>query len=67
LGTDLSANGDYDGDGKTDFTAVRKSSGALNWCILKSSDGQLQTASFGAAETDLPTQNDYDGDGEIDV
>jgi len=67
LGTDFSAPGDYDGDGKTDVTAVRKNSGTLSWYILKSSDGQLQTVNFGATETDLPTQNDYDGDGKTDV
>lgn len=56
---------DYDGDAKADASIFRGTNST--WYILKSSDGQLQTANFGAAETDLPTQNDYDGDGKTGI
>ena len=57
-------NDDYDGDGKTDITVFRPSSGM--WYIVQSSTGVgvgLQWASAG----DVPVPGDYDGDGLTDV
>ena len=55
-------SGDYDGDGRADF-AVRD---GANWVILKSSDGLVQTVSWGLA-SDKAVQNDYDADGKVDI
>jgi hypothetical protein len=57
---------DFDGDGKTDLSVWRGSNG--NWLIVRSSNGQLQTATSGSeASGDIPVPGDYDGDGKIDV
>ena len=54
LSTDLPAPGDYDGDGKTDFSVYRPgTSGA--YYILQSSSGNLQSATFGGAN-DVPVE-----------
>ncbi len=57
---------DYDGDGRTDVTVYRSSSG--EWISLKSS---TQTATgwwWGApAHQDQPVPSDYDGDGRADI
>lgn len=66
--SDYIAPGDYDGDGKTDFMAIRTSGTAsvpMVWWLLKSSGGS-STQTFGRSD-DLPTQGDYDGDGKTDV
>jgi FG-GAP-like repeat len=61
---DTTAQGDYDGDGKTDFCIFRPS--ANTWWILKSSDGNYYSVTFGAAG-DKTAQADYDGDGKTDI
>jgi len=57
--------GDFDGDGKSDFTVFRPSTGA--WHTLKSSTNYTtsQSLSWGLS-TDVPVPGDYDGDGKID-
>ena len=57
-------NGDYDGDGKTDFSVFRPSDGS--WWILRSSDGTLQGRTWGQSG-DIPVPGDYDGDGQTDL
>jgi hypothetical protein len=65
LSTDLLAPGDYDGDGKQDFSVYRPGSAGAFY-ILKTSDGNLQAVTFGASG-DVPAPGDYDGDGRTDV
>lgn len=54
---------DFDGDGKTDFSVFRPSSG--DWTVEKSSDGTQSTLNWGLPG-DLITPGDYDGDGKTD-
>jgi len=56
--------GDYDGDGKTDFAVFRPSTN--DWWILKSSDGGYYSVNFGVSG-DKPAQADFDGDGKTDI
>jgi hypothetical protein len=73
---DEPVEGDYDGDGKTDFAVWRKTdsyvgaSDAGNWYIAYSSDGTTAQNPFGqggdAATRDKTAQADYDGDGKTD-
>lgn len=60
--------GDFDGDGKTDVTVYRPSTG--EWFIRYSSRGFSSSAfgyfQWGAAD-DVTVQADYDGDGATDV
>ncbi|HYP49843.1 MAG TPA: hypothetical protein VEQ34_02805, partial [Pyrinomonadaceae bacterium] len=48
--TDGSVQGDYDGDGKMDYTVVRRNANnALTWFILSSSTNVMRTVTFGNA------------------
>lgn len=62
--TDQPATGDFDGDGKTDFSVFRPSTGY--WYVQKSSDNALFAYQFGM-NGDVIAQADYDGDGRTDV
>lgn len=59
---DKSAVADFDGDGKTDPSIFRPSTG--EWFIQRSRDG-FYAIQFGASE-DKPVVGDYDGDGKAD-
>jgi hypothetical protein len=64
---DKPVQGDYDGDGKTDFCVFRASAGT--WFIIKSSSGSANTEEyyyFGTAG-DYPVAADFDGDGKTDA
>ncbi|HKP67871.1 MAG TPA: FG-GAP-like repeat-containing protein, partial [Pyrinomonadaceae bacterium] len=54
---------DFDGDGKTDFSVFRSSTG--DWTIEKSSDQTQSTLNWGLAG-DIITPGDFDGDGKSD-
>jgi hypothetical protein len=57
---------DYDGDGRTDITVYRSSSG--EWLSVRSSTGTPTGWWWGApAYQDQPVPADYDGDGRADV
>jgi hypothetical protein len=55
---------DFDGDGKTDFSVFRPTTG--DWIVEKSSDGSQSTQNWGLPG-DIMTPGDYDGDGKTDT
>jgi hypothetical protein len=58
------ATTDFDGDGITDLSVFRPSTG--NWYIIYSSDNSFHAIPFGASG-DIPVPGDYEGDGKTDV
>lgn len=56
--------GDFDGDGKTDFSVWRPSNGI--WYFVSSINGSFGTIYYGASG-DKPVPQDYDGDGKTDA
>lgn len=68
LPDDFPASGDYDGDGKDDFTVVRQENGNLSWYILPSGGGNFRRIVFGLADDFiLPIGLDYNNDGREDL
>jgi spore coat protein A, manganese oxidase len=67
---DKAMPGDYDGDGKTDFSVYRPATAGTSavWWIMKSStlDTSYYSVPFGAVG-DIPAAADFDGDGKTDV
>ena len=61
---DVPAPGDFDGDGKTDYSVYRNSTGI--WYIFRSSDSSWTAFSFGLTG-DIAVPNDYDGGGQTDI
>jgi uncharacterized repeat protein (TIGR03803 family) len=58
--------GDFDGDGRTDVTVYRPSSGM--WYVLQSRGGYHVAAGYQwGVSTDVPVPGDYDGDGLTDI
>lgn len=63
---------DYDGDGVTDFLAIRREpqTAQMQWWILKSSGGYSMTSwgrVFGLPLADIPLYGDFDGDRKTDI
>ena len=57
---------DFNGDGRTDFTAIQNANGGMLWHIYKSLEG-YSAVSFGLYENDVPVPALYDGDLRNDV
>ncbi len=63
---DTPVPGDFDGDGKTDFSIFRPGTPYATWYIIHSSTGSQVSFPY-AVSSDLPAQADYDGDGKTDA
>ena len=57
---------DFDGDRRTDYSAIQNSGGAMVWHNRHSANG-YSPISFGSFADDIAVPNDYDGDGKTDV
>ena len=57
---------DFDGDTKTDFTAIQNNNGGMIWHNYRSILG-YGAYSFGLFNDDIPVPNDYDGDSRADI
>jgi hypothetical protein len=62
---DQVVQGDYDGDGKTDFSIYRGGSAGY-WWITRSASGSYYSVTQGT-RGDKPVPGDYDGDGKTDT
>ncbi|MBK7705878.1 MAG: VCBS repeat-containing protein [Acidobacteria bacterium] len=62
--SDILTPGDFTGDGKSDVSIFRPSSG--EWFVLRSEDSSFYSFPFGA-NGDVPVPADYDGDGKTDA
>ena len=64
---DVAVQGDYDGDGTTDYAVVRPSTGA--WYLLESENGyQFRSYQGPVLEAeDIPVPADYNADNETDI
>jgi len=60
-----SSFGDFDGDGRIDFTVWRPWNGG-DWYIINSQTG-LQTQTHWGGWGDIPVPGDYNGDGKTDI
>ena len=59
------APGDFDGDGQSDITVYRPSTGT--WFILEGASHTMGASVAWGLSTDTVAPRDYDGDGKIDV
>lgn len=57
---------DFDGDGRSDYSAVQNYNGGTLWHNLQSSGG-YSAINFGLFSDDVLVPNDYDGDGKTDI
>lgn len=64
--------GDYDGDGKKDYTVARNNAGVLTWFIMSSSTGTMRAVNFGANTGTITSfivlnGSDFNGDGRDEL
>ncbi|MCA1625666.1 MAG: VCBS repeat-containing protein [Acidobacteria bacterium] len=64
---DSAVQGDYDGDGKLDFTVVRRNNSGLTWYILSSSTGVMRAIPFGDSDSTPESGADFTGDGRDEL
>jgi hypothetical protein len=65
---DFSNSGNFDGDGKDDFTVTRREEGQLVWYILPSGGGNFRRIVWGLADDFEGVANeDFNGDGRADL
>ncbi len=57
---------DFDGDGKSDFSAIQNNNGVMVWQNQRTAAG-YSAFSFGSFTDDVPVPNDFDGDNKTDV
>lgn len=57
---------DFDGDGRTDFSAIQNTNGGMLWHNYRSILG-YSAVNFGLFADDIPVSNDFDGDGRADI
>ncbi|MDQ3748704.1 MAG: S8 family serine peptidase [Acidobacteriota bacterium] len=57
---------DFDGDGRTDFSAIQNTNGTMLWNNFRSTSG-YSAVNFGTFADDIPVANDFDGDDKADV
>jgi thermitase len=57
---------DFDGDGRTDLSAIENVGNQMIWHNLRSVSGYAAT-SFGLFAGDIPVPGDYDGDNKTDI
>ncbi len=57
---------DFDGDGRTDFSAIQNNNGGMVWQNQRSSAGYAPI-SFGLFNEDAAVPSDFDGDGKTDI
>ena len=57
---------DFDGDGRTDFSAIQNNNGGMLWNNYTGSNG-YSAVNFGSFSDDIPVPNDFDGDGKTDI
>jgi hypothetical protein len=66
--TDVPMGGDFDGDGRRDFTLVRNNGTAYDWYWIESGDGSFHALTWGSTNSMIPLPPaDYNGDGRDDV
>ncbi|MGI8639102.1 MAG: S8 family serine peptidase [Pyrinomonadaceae bacterium] len=57
---------DFDGDRRTDYSAIQNVSGAMLWNNYRIGGG-YSAVNFGSFADDIPVPNDFDGDDKTDV
>ncbi|MCA1637573.1 MAG: S8 family serine peptidase [Acidobacteria bacterium] len=57
---------DFDGDGRTDYSAIQNNGGTMIWHNYQSTNGYA-SVNFGLFADDVAVPNDFDGDGKTDI